>query len=124
MEVTLKVTGENVAEIATTLVALGQALDSQGAQTTPGKNATRGVELRNGKGTKAAAEEPNEFEIDNAGEGEADVITEKELTLAFRKYAKENSSEEAAAILKKLKVKKVADIPEEKYASVMRQLNS
>ncbi len=69
------------------------------------------------------AEDDTDFEIPADDEPEV-TITQKDLVMGFRNYAELNGREAAGKLLKKLGVKKVAEIPTEKYAKVMEQLNA
>lgn len=93
-------------------------------------------------GTEEAEDASNELELssDDAPEAEDDEVEEApakpaakkaapkktldDVIAAFRAYAAKHSREKAAAVLKKLDVKSVRDIPAEKYDGVLKVLNA
>lgn len=132
MEISITVKGESLADLATKIVALGQNLNSIGAQDeTPALDG-----LTKKKKAKAAApvEEEPEFqepELDEDGDEEPEEtpkakkkksLSREDVIAALQKYAEENDRPAAIKILKKFKVKSIKDLDEKEFPKIMAEL--
>lgn len=79
-------------------------------------------ENENEEESEEETEEEEESGESESEEEEAPSVSLQDVIGAFQKYAKKNSREDAAKVLKKFKVKSVKDLKKDQYPAVLKAL--